>query len=60
MDLKLKIIRDEGKESGTVLVHKVVGNELKKIGEIKFSDEGDKKWLLMVLTEDHPNVAVLP
>jgi hypothetical protein len=60
MDLKLKIVQDEGKESGMVLVHKVVGGELRKVGEIKFSDAGDKKWLLMVLTEDHPNVCCVP
>jgi hypothetical protein len=60
MELKLKIVQDEGKESGRVLVHKMVGNELMKIGEIKFSDAGDKKWLLMVLTEDHPNVCCIP
>jgi hypothetical protein len=60
MELKLKFVQDEGKESGVVLVHKMVGGELKKVGEIKFSDAGDKKWLLMVLTEDHPNVCCIP
>ena len=59
MELKLKIVHDEGKESGMVFVHKLVGNELRKIGEIKFSDAGDKRWILMVMTEDHPNVSVI-
>lgn len=59
MELKLKIVHDEGKESGLVLVHKQIGDEIRKIGEIKFSDAGDKKWILMVMTEDHPNVSVI-
>ncbi len=58
MELKLKFVHDEGKESGVCHVHKVVGGELKKIGEMKFSDASDKKWILMVMTEDHPNVSV--
>lgn len=59
MDLKLEFVHDEGKESGVCHVHKMVGSELKKIGEMKFSDASDKKWILMVMTEDHPNVSVL-
>jgi len=58
MELTLKIVHDEGKESGKVLVHKMAGGELRQVGEIRFSDERDKKWLLMVLTEDHPNVTI--
>lgn len=59
MELRLKFVHDEGKESGVCHVHKVVGGEEKRIGEIKFSDASDKKWILMVMTEDHPNVSVL-
>jgi hypothetical protein len=59
MELRLKIVHDEGKESGVIHVHKHVGNELKKIGEMKFSDASDKKWILMVMTEDHPNVTII-
>lgn len=60
MELKIQIVKDEGKESGIIHIHKVVGTEMKKVGEMKFSDEGDKKWLLMVLTQDHPNVCCIP
>jgi hypothetical protein len=59
MEMKLKIVQDEGKESGVILVHKQVGCDLKKIGEMKFSDASDKKWILMVMTEDHPTVSVI-
>jgi len=59
MELKLKFVHDEGKESGICHVHKVDGTGLKKVGEMKFSDAGDKKWILMVMTEDHPNVSVI-
>jgi hypothetical protein len=59
MELRLKIVHDEGKESGVIHVHKYIGNELKKIGEMKFSDASDKKWILMVMTEDHPNVTII-
>lgn len=59
MEQRLKTVHDEGKESGVVLVHKVADSELKRIGEIKFSDASDKKWILMVMTEDHPNVSAI-
>lgn len=49
MELKLKFIDDEGKESGVCYVHKAVGDELKKIGEIKYSDQGDRRWILDVV-----------
>jgi hypothetical protein len=40
-------------------VHKLEGSGLKKVGEIKFSDESDKRWILSVMIEDHPNVSIL-
>jgi hypothetical protein len=60
MEMRLKIFQDEGKESGMIHVHKVVGSDLKKIGEIKFNFESDKKWFVTALTERHPNVIVIP
>lgn len=59
MELKLKIVEDAGKESGIIHVHKSVSGELRKIGEVKFSDAGDKRWILAVMTEDHPNVSII-
>ena len=59
MEMRLKIVQDEGKESGMVHIHKVNGSDLKKIGEIKYYDESDRKWILTVLTERHPNVSVI-
>lgn len=59
MELKIRIVHDEGKESGIIHIHKPVGNELRKIGEMRFSDASDKRWLLMVMTDGHPNVSVL-
>jgi hypothetical protein len=49
MELKLKFIDDKGKESGVCHVHKVVDGELKRIGEIKYSDQGDRRWILDVV-----------
>ncbi|MBI0583075.1 MAG: hypothetical protein ISF22_02480 [Methanomassiliicoccus sp.] len=59
MELKLDFVHDDGKESGICHVHKVSGAELRKVGEIKFSDESDKRWIRMVMIEDHPNVSVI-
>jgi hypothetical protein len=60
MELKINFVNNEGKESGICHIHKAVGSELVKVGEIKFDDASDKKWILMVMTEDHPNVTVIP
>jgi hypothetical protein len=59
MEMRLRIVQDEGKESGMLHIHKVVGSDLKKIGEIKFNFESDKKWFLTALTERHPNVSII-
>lgn len=59
MELRIQIVKDEGKESGMIHVFKVVGERAKKVGEMKFADEQDRRWLLMVMTEDHSNVSVL-
>lgn len=56
MELKIEFVQNEGKESGICHIHKVIGTELIKIGEIKFDDAGDKKWILRTMIEDHPNV----
>lgn len=58
MELKLRFINDEGKESGVCHVHKAMDGELKRIGEIKYGDEGDKRWILDVV-KYHSNVAFL-
>ncbi len=58
MELRLKFINDEGKESGVCHVHKAVDGELKRIGEIKYSDQGDRRWILDVV-KYHSSVTVL-
>lgn len=60
MELRIKFIDDEGKEIGICHIYKLVGNELKSIGEIKYADESDKRWILRNMTQDHPNVSVIP
>ena len=59
MEMRLKIVQDEGKESGMLHIHKVVGSDLKKIGEIKYNFESDKKWFVTALTERHSNVSII-
>jgi hypothetical protein len=59
MEMRLKIVQDEGKESGMIHIHKVVGSDLKKIGEIKFNYESDKNWFVTAMTERRPNVIVI-
>lgn len=59
MEMKLKCVNDEGKVCGMIHIHKVVGSDLKKIGEIKYGDESDRKWILTALTERHPNVSII-
>jgi hypothetical protein len=59
MEMRLKIVQEEGKESGMVHIHKEVGSDLKKIGEIKFNSESDKKWIVTALTERHPFVSII-
>ena len=58
MELRLKFTNDEGKESGVCHVHKLVDGDLKRIGEIKYSDQGDRRWILDVV-KFQSNVAVL-
>jgi hypothetical protein len=56
---RLKIVHDDGKERCKVPVHKLIGSELKYIGKITYNDESDYKWLVMVMTDYHPNVSVI-
>ena len=44
--------------SGTVNVLKKTGADLKEIGGIFFNNEADRKWVIEVLAESHPNVSV--
>jgi transcriptional regulator of NAD metabolism len=59
MEMRIKCVNDEGKACGMVHIHKVIGTDLKKIGEIKYNDESDRKWIVTALTERHPNVSVI-
>ena len=60
MQLRIKFVTDEGKESGVCHIFKLVGSEQIKIGEINFSDESDRKWIVRTMVKDHPNVSVIP
>ena len=40
-------------------MNKVDMDGSKEMGEIHFEDSGEKDWLLMVLMERHPNVALI-
>jgi hypothetical protein len=59
MELRIKFVHHEGKDCGICHIHKVIGTELVKIGEIKFDDAVDKKWIIRSMTEDHPNVSCI-
>lgn len=59
LQLKIQIVMDEGKDSGIINIHKVVPEGTRKVGEMKFADEQDRKWLVMALTDGHPNVSAM-
>jgi len=59
MQLSIQFIPNQGKDGGIIEVLKKVENDLKKVGEIKYEDDSDKRWLIGVLTDGHPNVAIV-
>ncbi len=59
MQLFIRLIPDQGKESGTIEIAKSVGTSSRMIGEIKYDSERQRKWLVMMLTEGHPNVSLV-
>ncbi|NLI73603.1 MAG: hypothetical protein GX369_02355 [Euryarchaeota archaeon] len=58
MKLKLKFIDDEGEESGICNIYKLMDDDLKKIGEIKYSDQSDKRWIIDVV-KFQTNVSII-
>lgn len=44
--------------SGTVDILKKTDDGLKEVGGIAFNNEADRKWVIEVLDENHPNVSV--
>ena len=54
MQLVIKFVPNGGKDGGIIEVSKAG----KKVGEIKYEDESDRKWLVMMLTHGHPNVSI--
>ncbi len=52
MDLRLKMVNNEGAESDMTLMHKPAGSELKRMGEPRFRGESDDGWLSPLLTDD--------
>lgn len=58
MQLNLSIRHKCEGEGGHVLIDKVTPEGLKHIGEVLFRDEGEKRWIIAVLTERHPHVTL--
>jgi hypothetical protein len=52
LDLRLKMVNNEGAESDMTLMHKPAGSELKRMGEPRFRGESDDGWLSPLLTDD--------
>ena len=59
MELRIKFVNGKEAEGGVCYVHKLEGGDLRQIGEIKYGDEGDRKWILSVMTDYKPNVKVI-
>ena len=58
VEMKLRFVNEEGREGGGCHVHKVVEGDLKKIGEIKYSDQSDRRWIIDVV-KFHSNVEIM-
>ncbi|TFG56712.1 MAG: hypothetical protein E4H30_03250 [Methanomassiliicoccus sp.] len=59
MLITLTITNVKGGNGGAIQLKKVDMDGSKEMGEIHFEDSGEKDWLLMVLMERHPNVALI-
>jgi hypothetical protein len=59
MEIILTVKHNCEGDGGNIVLQRRLGDQFRDMGSIKYTDSGERKWLLAVLMDNHPYVSLV-